>query len=143
MGIFYEQTEVINRTSKKLNVRFDGQDMTIEPNYDSEGNFLIDVHNVIPTVAVQYAKNQNVLMGSEDPLDPSAFEVLVAVFSKKGQRQRDDFSFCEQSDEPTPVKLDEYLDDPTLTIKKAGRRVKASDARPNRDTTPFEPRMGS
>jgi hypothetical protein len=24
MGIFYEQTEVINRTSKPLNVRYDG-----------------------------------------------------------------------------------------------------------------------
>jgi hypothetical protein len=141
MGIFFDTTEVINRTSKKLNVRFDGQDTELEPNYDAKGNLLPDVHNLLPTIAVAYAKNQNILMGSEDPLDPSSFEVLVGVKAKKGERQRDDISFCEQSNEPTPVKLEELLDDPNLKIQSSGRKIRASDARPIRGTTPFEPRV--
>lgn len=143
MGVFFEMCEVVNRTSKPLNARFDGQDMTLEPNYDSDGKLLLDVHNMLPTVAVQYAKNQNVLMGSEDPTEPSNYEVLVGIKVKKGQTQKDDISYCEQSEEPTPVKLDEYLDDPNLRIQKSGRKVRAGDARPNRDTTPFEPRITS
>ena len=114
--------------------------MTLEPNYDENGNELEGVHNMLPTVAVQYAKNQNILMGSEDPTEPSVFEVLVGVKAKAGQKQRDDISYCEQSDAPTQVNLAEYLQDPKLQIMKSGRKFKASEARPIRGTTPFEPR---
>lgn len=122
MGVFQTMTEVINRTSKPLMVRYDGQDSEIAPNYDAEGNLLPDVHNQLPDITVPYAKAQNVLMGSEDPFDPSEFVVLVGVKAKTGQKQKDDISFCEQSSELTRVKLDEYLDDPTAKIVVAGKR---------------------
>lgn len=140
MGIFYEQTEVVNRTSGVLHVRFDGQDIELPPNYDADGNRLPDVHNFIPTVTVPYAKSQNVLMGSEAPLDPSDYEVLVAKVAdkKKGEKQTDDTSFCEQSRELTRVKLDEYLDDPSVKIQVGGRRVKASEALPHKPIVPFD-----
>lgn len=141
MGVFYEQTEVYNRTSKPLNARFDGQDVVLEPNYTAEGALIADVHNLLPTIAVQYAKNQNILMGSEHPTDPSDFEVLVGIKAKKGAKQKDDISYCEQSDEPTPVRLSEYLDDPTLTISKGGRqKTRRGDAQAPRDVAPFEVR---
>lgn len=142
MGIFYEQSEVINRTSKKLHVRYDGQDVELLPNYTDEGERIADVHNMIPTVCVPYAKSQNVLMGSEDPFDPSEFEVLVGLVAKTGQKQKDDISFCEQSSELTRVKLEEYLDDPNVKeIKVAGRRVRGSEARPEKPIAPFAPRI--
>lgn len=138
MGIFHEQIEVINRTSQKLSVRYDGQDIELEPNYDTKGTRLKDVHNMLPVVAVPYAKSQNVLMGSEDPLDPSDWVTLVGVKAKSGEKQKDDISFQEQSTELTRVKLDEYLDDPNVKITVGGRRVRLSEARPERDTMPFE-----
>lgn len=140
MGIFYEQTEVVNRTSRVLAVRFDGQDTELQPNYTAEGKLIPEVHNLIPTITVPYAKSQNVLMGSEDPLDPTDYEVLIGVLTKPGQKQRDDISFCEQSSEMTRVKLEDYLDDPSLKIELAGRRVRPAEARSNKDTTPFEVR---
>jgi hypothetical protein len=115
--------------------------MILEPNYDSNGNLLPDVHNLIPTVAVMYAQNQNILMGSEHPTDPSDFEVLVGRKAKKGEKQRDDISYCEQSEELTPVKLDEYLDDPKMKVSIGGRqKVRRGDAASPRETAPFEMR---
>lgn len=135
MGVFYEQTEVINRTSRVLHVRYDGQDIELQPNYDAEGKRLKDVQNMLPTVAVPYAKSQNVLMGSENPFDPTDYEVLVAVVAntKRNQKQKDDISYCEQSNEPTRVRLDDYLDDPTLKVQVGGRRLRRGEATPTAD----------
>lgn len=140
MGVFYEQAEVINRTSRVLHCRFDGQDMELQPNYTPEGERIADVHNMLPVIAIPYAKSQNVRMGSEDPLDPSEYEVLVGVVAKKGAKQKDDLSFLEQSDELTRVRLEDYLDDPSATIRVAGRRVSRAEARPERDVAPFDVR---
>lgn len=60
MGIFYEQSKVVNRAPVNITVRFDGQDMTLTPGI-----------NVLPKLAVQYGKNQNPIMGTADPADPS------------------------------------------------------------------------
>lgn len=140
MGVFYEQTEVVNRTSKKLSVRFDGQDIELEPNYTEDGALIPDVHNMIPSITVPYAKSQNVLMGSEDPLDPSDYEVLIGRVAnkKKNEKQVDDLSFCEQSRELTRVRLGDYLDDPSISITVGGRRVKNSDARSGFVKPPFD-----
>jgi hypothetical protein len=142
MGLFHEMSEVVNRTSKVLSVRFDGQDFEIPPNYTAEGKRIDTVKNMIPTVTVPYAKAQNVLMGSEDPLDPSEWETLIGMVAKAGRPQKDDISFCEQSSELTRVKLADYLDDPSAKIHVAGRRVSKGEARPARPTdVPFEPRV--
>ena len=138
MGIFYEQVEIINRTSEPLDVKFDGQAIELKPNYTPEGKFIKDVHNMVPTVVVPYARSQCVLMGSEDPLDPSLWESLVGV---KGNKKHDT-SFREQSDVLSRVDLEQYLDDPNAKIVVAGRRVRLTEARPVRDDQmPFEPRI--
>jgi hypothetical protein len=89
MAIFGETVTLVNRTSKVLNARFDGRDQTIQPG-ENPG---------FPKIAVAYAKSQNVLMGSEDPENPSpsGMEYLVGV---KATPQRDDISPIEQSDAP-------------------------------------------
>ena len=60
MGIFYEQVELVNRTPVNLSVRFDGQEKTLKPGT-----------NMVPAVVVPYAKNQNPIMGSQNPNDPT------------------------------------------------------------------------
>lgn len=124
MGIFHTLDEVINRTSKPLSVRYDGQETILQPNYASDGTFLPNVHNMIPDITVMYARYQNVLMGSEDPEDPSDRIDLVGRLAKPGQKQKDDISFCEQSDIPTSVNLKAMLaDDPSVKdIKLGGKR---------------------
>lgn len=147
MGVMYEMEEVINRTNEPLNVRFDGQDTVLDPNYDAEGKFLADVHNIIPKICVPYAKSQNILNGSEDPEDPSDYVELVAVLAKsKWARtngvQRDDISFCPQDhDEPTRVRLEDLLDDPTLKILKGGKMkpVRGTSARKRQQATDAAP----
>ena len=59
MGIFYEMARVFNRTPVPLTVRFDGQDRTLQPG-----------ENLIPKQAVPFGKNQNPIMGSQDPTNP-------------------------------------------------------------------------
>jgi hypothetical protein len=116
MGIFQDTVELINRTSKPLNVRFDGQDMVLQPNYSATGERLKGVKNMVPKIVVPFAKNQNVLMGSEDAIDPSDFKFLVAV---KGSKDSD--SYQEQSGAPARVSLESMLDDPNSTIMLRGK----------------------
>ncbi len=60
MGIFYDLVTVVNRTPIPLTVRFDGQEIVI-PIGESP----------VPALTIPYAKNQNPIMGSQDPLNPS------------------------------------------------------------------------
>src|SRR3954471_21954137 len=60
MGIFFEQATVVNRAPVPLTVRFDGQETVIPPG-----------ESPLPVVSINYAKNQNPIMGSQDPLNPS------------------------------------------------------------------------
>ena len=70
MGIFYEQVVLVNRAPVNLTVMFDGQCKTLVPG-----------ENVVPAVVVDYAKNQNPIMGSVDPNNPhvSGGRYLVGV----------------------------------------------------------------
>lgn len=70
MGIFHEQVTLVNRAPVNLIVRFDGQDKTLTPG-----------DNVVPAIVVDYAKNQNPIMGSADPNNPhvSGGRYLVGV----------------------------------------------------------------
>lgn len=70
MGIFHEQVVLVNRAPENLTVRFDGQDKTLVPG-----------ENMVPAVVVDYAKNQNPIMGSVDPENPhiSGGRYLVGV----------------------------------------------------------------
>ena len=70
MGIFYEQVTLVNRAPVDLTVTFDGQAKTLKPG-----------DNTVPAVVVDYAKNQNPIMGSADPNNPhvSGGRYLVGV----------------------------------------------------------------
>lgn len=60
MGIFYETAPCLNRTPVDLTVTFDGQSKTLPAGKITH----------IPKVAIQFAKNQNPVMGSQDPNNP-------------------------------------------------------------------------
>jgi hypothetical protein len=87
MSIFGPTVTLINRTSRVLNVRFDGRDQEIKPgkNYG------------FPEKVVPYAKEQNVLMGSEDPENPT-YSGRVHLVGVEGTQ--DDVSPLEQSNAP-------------------------------------------
>jgi hypothetical protein len=61
MGIFYPQVEVFNRAPDEVSIIFDGQEITLKP---------LTV-TLVPKVAVGYGKNQNPIMGSVNPNDPT------------------------------------------------------------------------
>jgi len=61
MGIFYESCEVFNRTPVVLNIVFDGQELSLPPLKAT----------AVPKVAIVNGLNQNPIMGSVDPNDPS------------------------------------------------------------------------
>jgi hypothetical protein len=73
LSTFRDSVTLINRTSRKLNVRYDGEDITLQPG-ENPG---------FPKIAVQYAKNQNPLKGSKHPVDPRQFVCLVGVKDSK------------------------------------------------------------
>lgn len=60
MGIFQEMITIVNRTPITLTVCFDGQTTNVPPG-----------ESPLPALVVGYAKNQNPIMGSADPLNPS------------------------------------------------------------------------
>lgn len=82
LGVLKDSITLVNRTSRNLNVRYDGEDITLPPG-ENPG---------FPLVAVPYAKNQNPLMGSKHPINPRKFISLVGIKAAKGQRQVDDIS---------------------------------------------------
>lgn len=70
MGIMYKQVALVNRAPVDLDVTHDGQTKRLSPGV-----------NYVPEVVVQYAKNQNPIMGSADPYNPhiSGAYYLVGV----------------------------------------------------------------
>ena len=146
MGIFQEMCEFVNRTSKPLEIIYDGQRTTLPPNYDEQGNKLEDVHTMLPVIVIPYALNQNVLMGSEDAVDPSDFVSKVGIVKQAGKKGRShswhDCSFLvENPDELTRVRLADVLEDPNAKIQIRGKAIpRAVDAGLPGMTTPFDPR---
>lgn len=73
LGQFKDSVTLVNRTSRILTVRFDGEDTYLQPG-ENPG---------FPLVAVPYAKKQNILMGSRHPDVPMQFIALVGVKGSK------------------------------------------------------------
>lgn len=96
MGIFYEQVCLINRAPVNLTVMFDGQEKTLTPG-----------ENTVPALIVEYAKNQNPIMGSADPNNPhiSGGRYLVGV---KG-------GYDEETELLTPEEWEAHLGRPCRT----------------------------
>ena len=74
MGIFLEQVTLVNRAPIDLTVQFDGQCKTLTPG-----------DNVVPQIVIPFAKNQNPIMGTQDPYNPhiSGCRYLVGVKGTK------------------------------------------------------------
>lgn len=79
---FRDAVNLFNRTQRQLAVRYDGEDILLDPG-DNPG---------FPRVAVPYARKQNVLMGSQHPINPVKFISLVGVKVEQGEKQLDDIS---------------------------------------------------
>lgn len=136
MGIFHEQVEVINRDFVQRSLVYDGQRVYLAPNYNEKGELLKGVTNFIPKICVPYALNQNVVMGSEDPIDPSDFQSHVVPkvkLKKKGRETNEwkyDFSYLPtQKSVKTRVNLNDYLDDPSLKVLDGRGPFRANEAK--------------
>ncbi len=70
MGVFADNCILFNRAPVNLTVLFDGQSKTLTPG-----------ENIVPEQVVGHAKNQNPIMGSQDPNNPhiSGAQYLVGV----------------------------------------------------------------
>ena len=137
MGIFHEQVELINRDCIQRALVYDGQRVYLAPNYNEKGELLKGVNNFVPKICVPYALNQNVVMGSEDPIDPSEFQSHVVPkvkLKKKGRETGEwkyDFSFLPSKTNraKTRVNLDDYLDDSSLKVLDGRGAFKVNEAR--------------
>jgi hypothetical protein len=102
MGVFYTMVDLFNRAPENLTVQFDGQCKTLTPG-----------HNIVPSIVVQHAKNQNPIMGTGNPSDPTiaGCQYLVGV-----AEQGDDV-------EPlTPAEWNEHLGRPSRTDEQEAFR---------------------
>lgn len=73
MGVFLDQVEVVNRAPWPLNVRFDGQEISIPTG-----------KSIIPRITLLYALNQNPMMGTGDVDNPNVggCEYLIGIPEK-------------------------------------------------------------
>ena len=115
MGIFYEQTEIINRTSEPIEIMYDGQRLHIKPNYTAAGERIPGVVNFVPKQVIANALNQSVIPGTEKVRDPSNFESYIGVPPVQGRKARpwNDCSFvdCSKNKEISRVSLADLMDD--------------------------------
>lgn len=136
MGIMFEQVEYINRDCVQRQITFDGQRVYLKPNYDEAGKFLKDVHNFAPKICIPYALNQNAVMGSEDPHDPSGFEsyVVPKIYKRRKGKDSDELRYdisylcSKKNTKKTRVDLETYLDDPSLKVLDGRGKFKAAEA---------------
>lgn len=77
-GVFQKMVPVFNRAPIALHVQFDGQRYTIQPGHDQ-----------IPDMTIPFAKNQNPVMGSQDPNNPhmSGARYLIVEKGEDGYDQ--------------------------------------------------------
>jgi hypothetical protein len=73
LGVYRDAVILVNRTNRILNVRYDGEDIKLQPG-ENPG---------FPVIAVSFAKAQNPLMGSRHPNSPGKFISLVGVKNTK------------------------------------------------------------
>ena len=118
-GIFPELVQLVNRTPIDLSVQFDGQSTVLKPGV-----------NTVPKVVVPYAKNQNPIMGSQDPNNPnvSGCRYLVGVVGTKDlctPLTKDEW----ETHMARPLRMDEKAlfgelleNDPKLRVIKRGQK---------------------
>jgi hypothetical protein len=123
MGIFLDQVELFNRAPVALMVQFDGQCKT-----------LVVGKNIVPAVVVQYAKNQNPIMGSQDPYNPhiSGARYLVGVVGSKDdlkpltQEEWEEHLQAPCRDDVKTLFADKYGSDPKAKLQTYGKGRKST-----------------
>lgn len=118
MGMFHDEVRIFNRTTgsskpRELEVIFDGQRKKIPLG-----------ESTLPKVAVSYAKSQNVIMGTEDAVDPSEYQSLIAVVGSK-----DDMTPVEPNGSLTRVNFGELMSGQNVKVEVRGKEIpRAFDA---------------
>ena len=156
MGIFYQQVELVNRTSLPLEIMYDGQRVYLKPNYTAAGERIPGVINLVPKQVVPNALNQTVVMGSERAKDPSHFESKIGLVptpeqvkaaTERGKRLKpwhnceflDDSGNTEITRVSRAELLDELVLDPTAKLVTKGKIQRDEDfvtSRPIFDVVP-------
>jgi hypothetical protein len=128
MGIFYATAPCLNRTPVDLTVTFDGQSKSLPARKVTH----------IPKVAIQFAKNQNPVMGSADPNDPhiSAGRYLVADLDDEDTPDNEHSPMTDEEweahlGEPQRINSreafeDEYGGDPKAKLVLRGKKGKVA-----------------
>ncbi len=111
---FGDDTIVVNRSIKPLEVTYDGQHKVIQPGYKMDGAKVVPAGVAgrpavthLPFQVAEMARRQNVLMGTENPFDLREVEYLVgvAVEDANGQLEpakgwpQNAITHCEQTSE--------------------------------------------
>lgn len=146
MGVFFEQIEVVNRTSEPLQIMYDGQRVVLEPNYTADGKRIEGVHNMVPKQVVPYALNQTVILGSENVKNPTNFRSKIGVIDRKDKKARSwhDCSFFDLKEETEITRvtqqdiLDEYAEPGAKVVTRGKRRHRSEDMAIDMPTTPFD-----
>ena len=119
MGVFHELVTVVNLAPVPLSVTFDGQQSTIPVG-----------ESMVPKVVVPYAKNQNPVMGSQDPYNPniSGAKYLLSVKGTKDRQKpltKDEWE--EHCANPSRLNMAQYFEDRNekFVTRGKGRKVQA------------------
>ena len=86
-GVFAEMVELVNRAPIELSEK----DAELSVQFDGQSKTLMRGGNLVPRIVVPFAKNQNPVMGTQDPYNPhiSGCQYLVGIKAPKGQKQKD------------------------------------------------------
>ena len=118
MGIFYDMVEVRNLAPIEIEMIFDGQRKRIPLGV-----------SVLPKQTVQYAMNQNPIMGSQDPFNPNisgAKYLVVPVGTKYDREPLTPEEWAAHLGEPCRINTQEmfeekYGDDPKAKMVTRGK----------------------
>ncbi len=108
-----ETVTLINRTSKPLRAMFDGQRFAFKPGPNPG----------VPIVVVQFAKDQNPVMGTQDRYEYEGSQYLVGV-----AEWGDDVSPIEQSDAIERLDRSSIEDEGKTAVPGPKVRVRRSEA---------------
>lgn len=122
MGVFHEMAAVVNRAPVPLNVRFDGQETAIPPG-----------ESHIPRIAVNHAKNQNPVMGSQDADNPNitgARYLIGLVGTTDDCTPLTKEEWAAHLGKPCRINIEEFMEDrlgpkERMEIKGKGRKTQA------------------
>ena len=123
-GVFQDMVPIVNRAPIPLAVTFDGQ----TSNVPTGPGFL-------PSVTIAYAKNQNPIMGSVDPHNPSISggEYLIGVVGKDNTDMLTEKEWNAHCDAISRVDLKVLMQDELgpgerVEVRGKGRRTQARNA---------------